>query len=214
MKQAQRFIVSLIWLLLITTSILAQEDPNVPVTEIFRPGGSEELLISSGGFSEKNLFKLPETNQQSNITATTKVAVIGSCNNISWRNDVIGKLSATGLFSQIDGYDGSFSTPSLATLQQYDAVLVYSDCGFQNNVAMGNVLADYADSGGGVVLTTFVFWTSNMALGMGGRLATGGYMPFTQGGQSGGSDLSLVKDNPSHPILNGVNTFLGGTSSY
>ena len=49
-------------------------------------------------------------------------------------------------------------TPTLATLQQYSAVLVYSNCAFNNSAALGDVLADYVDGGGHVVVATFSFW--------------------------------------------------------
>ena len=66
-------------------------------------------------------------------------------------NDVKLKLEGTGLFNTVDAYDTTISIPSLAELQNYDAVLVYSNW-IYDGTAMGNVLADYMDSGGGVVL--------------------------------------------------------------
>ena len=96
------------------------------------------------------------------------------------------KLQATCLFTQVDRIDPWIGTPSLATLNGYDAVIVYSGSGFPNNVAIGDVLADYVDGGGRVVVGALAFWTSDHALGMGGRLSTGGYLPFTQGPQAAG----------------------------
>ena len=77
---------------------------------------------------------------------------------------------------------------------------------------MGNVLADYVDAGGGVVVATFGF--SSQGYGLLGRLVTDGYLPFNTGGVTSGTELTLVADQPSHPILNGVTSFNGGTSSF
>jgi hypothetical protein len=138
------------------------------------------------------------------------VAVIG---NGSGQEDVVAKLQGTCLFTQVDQIDSFFSTPSLVTVSAYDAVLVYSGLAFGDNVAMGNVLADYVDGGGRVVVGAFAFWTSNQPLGMGGRLSTGGYLPFTQGGHTAGSYLNLQADLPNSPYLANVASFNGGVFS-
>ncbi len=75
---------------------------------------------------------------------------------------------------------------------------------------MGDVLADYLDSGGGVVLATFAF---NTGYGIGGRVLSGGYLPLTTSSQDYyGWYMSLIPDQPAHPILAGVNSFNGGYS--
>jgi len=88
--------------------------------------------------------------------------------------------------------------------------------GTQNYPAnvIGNVLADYADSGGGVVCCTFA---TNSGSGLTGRFANDGYGCFAPGDQSGGNytmtfptDKKLLK----HPLLNYVKSFVGGTYSY
>jgi hypothetical protein len=148
------------------------------------------------------------------MAADYRVAVYGAPSTSSWNDDVQGKLDSSGLFSQVDAFLVRVGpVPTLSELQQYDAVLVYSDASFNDSVALGDVLADYMDAGGGVVMATFAFWTPG-GLGIGGRISTGGYLPFTQASQNEGTPLTLVADLPSHPILNGVSSFNGGTSSY
>lgn len=138
------------------------------------------------------------------------VAAIGAAD-YGYQDDVVAKLQGTCLFSQVDPISAYDNTPTLGQLSGYDAVLVYSDYGFQNNVAMGDVLADYVDGGGRVVVGALAFWTSDHTLGMGGRLSTGGYLPFTQGGQTvGGSNQHLQADLPNSPYLANVNSFSGG----
>jgi hypothetical protein len=127
--------------------------------------------------------------------------------------DVVAKLRATCLFTQVDQISLWDGTPSLGTLTGYDAVLVYSGSGFPNNVAIGDVLADYVDGGGRVVVGALAFWNSDHPLGMSGRLSSGGYLPFTQSSQAGGSYLQLQADLPNSPYLANVASFNGGEYS-
>jgi PKD repeat protein len=144
----------------------------------------------------------------------TDVAVYGAPNTGSWNNDVVAKLQATGQFATVTGVLVNNTTPSLASMLQYDAVLVYSDgVGFQNATQMGNNLADYVDAGGGVVIGVFSFHTSSGAITIQGRFRSGNYVPLSFAGQSGGS-MTLVPDIASHPILDGVSYLHNGSSGY
>jgi len=69
--------------------------------------------------------------------------------------DVQNLLVATGAFSRVDVVNAGVGTPSVAQLQAYDAVLVFSDYFFQNPGAMGTNLANYRDAGGRVVVAVF-----------------------------------------------------------
>ena len=40
------------------------------------------------------------------------------------------------------------ATPTLDELMAFDAVLVFSDFGYDDATALGNVMADYVDAGG------------------------------------------------------------------
>jgi hypothetical protein len=128
------------------------------------------------------------------------------------------KLLNTGLFTTVDIINAASVTPTLAQLQAYDAVLVWSNVNFQSNVALGDVLADYVDSGGGVVVSTFANSTTTANRFLGGRwLAEANTYEciVSQGGNTSGTlqTLGTVLD-PLHPIMNGVATFSGGTSSF
>ena len=57
----------------------------------------------------------------------------------------------------MDVFDGGPTPPSLALLQQYQSVIVANDLPFGDATGVGTVLADYADTGGGVVLTLASF---------------------------------------------------------
>lgn len=64
------------------------------------------------------------------------------------------ELEARG-FTAVDLFNLQGGTPTLAQLTPYDAVLVYTNNPPADPVAAGNVLADYVDAGGGVVLATY-----------------------------------------------------------
>jgi hypothetical protein len=130
-----------------------------------------------------------------------------------YQSDVVAKLQATCLFTQVDAIDGSSVTPTLSTLQGYDAALVYSDQVFFDDVAMGDVLADYVDGGGHVAVGTFAFFSGGGG-GISGRLSTGGYLPFVQGGYATGSHLVLQADLPASPYLANVTSLDGGINSF
>jgi hypothetical protein len=139
------------------------------------------------------------------------VAVLGAPANASWNNDVQSKIAATGDFSTVDVYDVATTTPSLTTLEQYSSVLVYTDSNFNDATALGNVLAQYVDAGGGVVDTVF----ANASIPLGGAWATGGFQGISSSGQNENTELTLgTIYDASSPLLNGVTSFDGGTSSY
>lgn len=89
---------------------------------------------------------------------------------------------------------GASYVPTLSYLQAYDVVLVYSSMSYYDTVALGNVLADYVDVGGHVVVATNSFSS-------GGRLEgrfegpAGGYAPLFQ--------ASYQFDNPYSPSTSG-----------
>jgi hypothetical protein len=154
-----------------------------------------------------------------------KVALYSAGGQLGTNADVVAKLTATGMFSQVDDlsplgcnlvppYNGLDATPSLATLQEYAAILVYSNCSFNDPVALGDVLADYVDAGGTVVVATFSFWAVWGEIGLYGRLLTDGYLPLTLGTQMEWGDLFLVPDLPDDPLLAGVTSFGGGPVSF
>jgi hypothetical protein len=93
---------------------------------------------------------------------------------------------------------------TLSQLSGYDAIMIASNSIFSDPTGIGNVAADFADAGHGVVLTEFTFqgiWA------LGGRIMTAGYSPFTVDPTSSGyfipDTLGTVSD-PSSPLLSGV----------
>lgn len=81
-----------------------------------------------------------------------KVGVMGSCTDDGARvaaylnTQTFQSISATGLVS------GNITSAS--QLASYEAVVVFTNCG-PNETTLGNVLADYVDTGKGVVEMVF-----------------------------------------------------------
>ncbi|MBS0187947.1 MAG: hypothetical protein JSS51_07750 [Planctomycetes bacterium] len=129
--------------------------------------------------------------------------------------DPRNKLVGTGYFSAIDLYDANLSTPTLAELQKYDVVFTWSNVEYKDPVAMGNVLADYTDWGGGVVVAMFAA-AGQTVTPLGGRWATGGYRLIDPlGGVTSGTPATLgTATYPNHAILNMVTSLDGGLLSF
>jgi hypothetical protein len=139
------------------------------------------------------------------------VAICGAPATTSWNTDVQTKLMATGQFNSVAVIDIGQTTPSLATLQLYDALLVYTDVGAINATQFGNDLALYIDQGGGVVCCTF----TNASVPLGGNFNTATYQTLVPLGQTQGTMLTLgTVYLPNHPLMNGVTSFNGGSSSF
>ncbi len=141
------------------------------------------------------------------------VALLSGAGDGAWDTEVQAKLTAFGGgdFSTIDIIRIDAGTPTLGTLQSYDAVLVYTDVGAADPTALGNVLADYVDAGGGVVMAVFTIGGITIA----GRFLTDGYFCIFDLSQSQDVQLTLgTIHEPTSPLLHNVASFDGGTSSY
>ena len=105
----------------------------------------------------------------------------------------------------VDLFDAFNGTPTLNQLLEYKIVFAFSNNGWQNAVAMGDVLADYMDAGGVVVATTFI-WDSRGPWNLQGRYMTGGYTPFNSTSTTLFSFANLGTFNAGHPVMQGVTT--------
>ncbi|MSP61794.1 MAG: hypothetical protein EXR72_15965 [Myxococcales bacterium] len=135
-----------------------------------------------------------------------KILIIGGSNEVGYYNDIQSKLVATAAFQAVDVFAANFATPTLATLQKYNAVLVYSHNAFQDPVALGNNLADYFDGGGRVVLANFSNVTGFGKLQVAGRWTqANGYLligPAT--GTYTAEAAAITISEPGTPLVAGV----------
>lgn len=134
------------------------------------------------------------------------------CATNDYANDVQSKLSASGKFSSVDLFDCGSDTPSVSKMKNYSAVFVFSDDSFADPTALGDNMAAYVQAGGHIVEATF-----NWDVGpIGGNWQSGGYSPLNFNGDQldGDGPLTLVPVDAGSPLLAGVSSFSGGTSSY
>lgn len=141
-------------------------------------------------------------------SAAGRVAVIATLP--TYDADVVTKLSGTGRFTGVDYIDASTTTPTLATLQNYSSVLVYSDTTFANNIALGNSLDTYLRGGGGVVVGVFGYNVTPL----GGAFANDYALSPSLTQMSGERRTLGTVLLPNDPLMAGVTGFDGGDSSY
>ncbi|HKQ62614.1 MAG TPA: choice-of-anchor D domain-containing protein [Candidatus Polarisedimenticolaceae bacterium] len=114
--------------------------------------------------------------------------------------DIRSRLLAQPGVGAVDVFDGYVAVPALDELLRHDAVIVVVNSPMADRAGMGDLLADYVDAGGGVVLTLASF-ISGWELG--GRFRAGPYSPFQLGtGPIGSSRLGSF--DAAHPIMSGV----------
>jgi len=77
-------------------------------------------------------------------------------------------------------FDGAGSTPTELDLLGVDAVFVHASTAWHDNVAVGDLLADYVDHGGGLVMDVAAFSPAD-DFEIRGRLKTDGYVPMEAG---------------------------------
>jgi len=144
---------------------------------------------------------------------TLDIGVLGAADAASLF-DVESSLLGDARIGSVTTYDVSTTTPSLATLQAHDGLLVFATYpnDFADRVALGDNVAAFATAGGGVVeclrSATFLShlegaWETNYVL----------LSPFTSFTFLSLWTLGTVV-NPSHPIMAGVSTVSSGPSGW
>jgi len=98
-------------------------------------------------------------------------------------------------------YDTTVGTPSLASIQGYSAILAYTNYVPFDGTALGDVLKQYVDGGGQVVLATYALSPS---WAISGGIMTPGYSPLIDNSIDAQPSGSLVATVPGNPIFNGV----------
>ncbi|MGZ5530184.1 MAG: immunoglobulin domain-containing protein, partial [Limisphaerales bacterium] len=116
---------------------------------------------------------------------------------------------STGAFAQV--YDGGKDMLqwSSTDLSPFDAAvfeMMFADSAYDS---LGDRMADFVDSGGGLVAT--VFRGSKQTFG---RLTSDHYLPFTTGGADSEPFAGVVFDTPSHPMLDGVKPYTSVWGDY
>ena len=133
------------------------------------------------------------------------------------------ELAATGLFDSVDWIDVGIlgSTPTLAALENYDSLLVYSSMPFIDRDALSGVLKDYVDGGGHVVLAAYCFTDNEFldyaigAAGSGAGILTAGYAPLKPVAHTASDPTSgdIHALSPGDPIFDNITIGAGSMLS-
>jgi hypothetical protein len=138
-----------------------------------------------------------------------KVLIAGAENETNLKSIVAGAYScgAFPLGTEIEYFDIRSTAPSLSALNQYDVVIVHTNSYTSVGVEVGDVLADYVDGGGKVVILQYAF-TLQGTLPLQGRIMTAGYSPLQPAASAGVLGARSIDYNsvtyPLHPIFNGT----------
>ncbi len=123
------------------------------------------------------------------------------------KSSVAGAFACGGfpLGTVINYLSMSSSTPELTFLRAYDVVVAYSNGTFDDGEAVGDVLADYVDAGGKLVILQYALTTT---WAINGRIMTAGYSPLRPAAIASISGNRSISYNsltfPLHPIFNGT----------
>ena len=109
---------------------------------------------------------------------------------------LITALQGEADVTSVNLFDAASATPTLNDLNPYNLVLTWSNSPYADADGVGNVLADYQDSGVGLVIPmAFSFYGPGQPYGVNGRWFSGNYSPFTYSTNLDGSPLTLGTNN-------------------
>lgn len=140
----------------------------------------------------------------STYSAASTVLVWATGNSEADTPGVAAYLMILGGFDAVDVIDQEATVP-LSTLTQYDAVVYFSNqMETQDPVAIGNVLADYADTGACLVIASFA-WADQGTNTLAGRIITDGISPFVATGEPA-YEYASMNWNDGSTIFDGVSS--------
>lgn len=176
----------------IKSSKLSEPDQSLSVT------GSEQSADPVKSLDFEEIITMPKVDTQGPV-------LLLHADNPAVGDYVISFLSNHGIVAEQFPVQLMSYTPSLADLSSYQIVVVWTNFLPQDPITTGNVLADYVDTGGSVVMVTYSH-SPIPSSGIDGRFFGDQYSAFIKTGAPnvGGRTYD---GSSSHPIFNGVNSF-------
>jgi len=176
-----------------------------------------EEVVESGILKKKELVQLfsylcsrknpPEI--RFSIKPRVRFLVIGT----DWAAEVRHLIVSRCPVASVDAVNPNVDQISLVLCEQYDGILVFSSSAFSQPDELGDILADYVDGGGGVVIGAIA--GDSDSHGISGRFERDDYMALKRGERSHDSRHVLGKRIlPDHPILENIQSFDGGPQSW
>jgi len=146
------------------------------------------------------------------------VVLLSAMGSNSFDSDVISKIQANAPFLNISVIKVDTITPSVATLEGYQAVLLMSNGNaFADAFALGNNLAQYIDDGHGLVIANNSNTNTNCSSvnnQLCGTFQTSNYWALEPGTVQSGTRLTLgTVYATGSPLMTGVTSFDGGSIS-
>ncbi|MDP8208311.1 MAG: carboxypeptidase regulatory-like domain-containing protein [Candidatus Electryonea clarkiae] len=116
---------------------------------------------------------------------------------------IIDYLEEFDDIESIDQFNAAQTTPDLEDLEDYDLMWTCSNSGYNDREALGDVMADYVDEGGAIIMTMFAFAANNWYPQ--GRFLDEDYFPMNHATYTQGPS-TLAEMDEGHPIMEDVET--------
>jgi len=179
------------------------EDKKINTTGPQKSISGETAAVNQSN-SPVQLYKSSKTR------GTQDIAILGPDGSDSnlYLDDIARYLINSGQFSSVTTINGYLVTPTLAELKTFDAVGAFGWYGWNDAVAVGDILADYVDAGGNL----FIAFAANGTGGdwmIEGRFDTENYWLISPYSYNGGTSYHMGNVyEPDHPIMDGVSTLI------
>ncbi|KAJ6239883.1 btb/poz domain-containing [Anaeramoeba flamelloides] len=145
-----------------------------------------------------------------------KVLLLAAHNNSYRRKDVMKSLKSTGI-TYVKEINLCERTPTYKEVKGFDAIFLFSLSNFESPTSVGDILAEYVDNLGGVVICTINALRSdnNERRGLKGRIVSEDYLPIKKGKEISQERRILGKvEAKAHYIMSGVKSFDAGKNSW
>ncbi|KAJ6242655.1 btb/poz domain-containing [Anaeramoeba flamelloides] len=132
--------------------------------------------------------------------------------------DIIKSIQSTGI-KNVDHINlalGGKEKLTLENFQRYDSIfLTFGDDYIPDRSSLGDLLADYVEDGGGLVICSIACCLPDEDLNLQGRIITDGFCPVNRGVAVEGVATTLGEVLlPNHPIMKDVKSWDGGKYSW
>ncbi|KAJ3437318.1 btb (poz) domain-containing 2a-related [Anaeramoeba flamelloides] len=163
--------------------------------------------------------KLPELSRIKKFQKKIKkiqLLILASTNNKNYIRNVCSSIISHGyLKKNIICVKANSEIPSRSMLLKVDVIFIFSISPFKNAKILGDLLADFVESGRGIVICSPDCLRKDHERSLKGKIISKEFLPFLPSKLVHNKPSTLGKINlPNHPILEGVSSFHGGKDSF
>ncbi|KAJ3425743.1 bonus isoform c-related [Anaeramoeba flamelloides] len=168
---------------------------------------------NSNGGNNNKYNNINNKNSPNIENGKIRVLLIAAQSNESCRENVRKSLQKSNLISEIRIIKAHHRTPTYEEIRRFDCLFIYSFDKFKDPVRLGDLIATFVESGGGVVISAIEALSKGRDFDLEGRIITGGFLPLKKSRWESEIRRKLDKFDKEHPILAGVESFDGGNYS-